>query len=357
MKQTRFLHIVWTLTGVVAGGVLAWVALPLMRMLRLELNNRHVAMVLLGAMALFGLLAFLTRRPVVRKAERGLKWLKARPIVDLAVGVGGLIVGLVVAFLLTRLTEPLPNAAVALLINILLYIVFGYLGVTLGLNHREGWRALFPARFRHRRRDGETELPAKVLDTSVLIDGRIEALLSSGFLEGTLVVEDVVLDELQALSDSADAHKREGGRRGLEVLRRIREKYADRLVTAEAERGETRTTDEILMDAAKTLNGKLVTNDYNLGKVAAVRGIGVLNLNDLTNALRPAYRAGDRMTVRPLKAGRETGQGVAYLADGTMVVVDRGAEDLERDIEVVVTSALQTSAGRMIFARKEEQKI
>ena len=155
----------------------------------------------------------------------------------------------------------------------------------------------------------------------------------------------------------ARQQEREGGRRGLEVLRRIREKYADRLVTAEAERGETRTTDEILMDAAKTLNGKLVTNDYNLGKVAAVRGIGVLNLNDLTNALRPAYRAGDRMTVRPLKVGREAGQGVAYLDDGTMVVVDRGAEDLEHDIEVVVTSALQTSAGRMIFARKEEQKL
>jgi uncharacterized protein YacL len=192
---------------------------------------------------------------------------------------------------------------------------------------------------------------AKVLDTSCIIDGRIEELINTGFLEGQILVPQFVLMELQAIADSTNDQKRTRGRRGLDILNRLRETYPQRIVIHSADYEDVATVDAKLVRLAQDVNGALVTNDYNLNKVASVQNVQVLNVNDLVQALRPSYLPGDSIYLKILKDGKEPQQGVGYLEDGTMVVVEDGRSYIGNEVPVVVTSALQTSAGRMIFAR------
>jgi uncharacterized protein YacL len=192
---------------------------------------------------------------------------------------------------------------------------------------------------------------SKVLDTSCIIDGRIAQLLDTGFLEGQILIPQFVLQELQQVADAANDQKRVRGRRGLDLLNQIRDAYPDRIVIHPADYDDVPTVDAKLVRLVQDINGTLLTTDYNLNKVATVQQVPVLNINDLAQAVRPSYLPGDSIELRIVKEGKEPAQGIGYLDDGTMVVVEEGRAAVGGELLVVVTSALQTSAGRMIFAK------
>jgi uncharacterized protein YacL len=195
---------------------------------------------------------------------------------------------------------------------------------------------------------------AKLLDTSVIIDGRIAEVCDTGFLEGKFYIPRFVLQELQRIADSSDPLKRNRGRRGLDILNRMQKSMVT-VEVLELDAPETREVDEKLLIISKQRGAKIITNDFNLNKVAEIHGVPVLNINDLANALKPAVLPGELLAIRVIKEGKEAGQGIGYLDDGTMVVVDNGKVYMGQKIEVVVTSALQTAAGRMIFAKKRDE--
>ena len=191
----------------------------------------------------------------------------------------------------------------------------------------------------------------KILDTSVIIDGRIADICETGFMDGTLVIPQFVLKELQLVADSSDSMKRNRGRRGLDILQKVQKMAGVEVTISDVDFPDVREVDLKLIELARSLQGKIVTNDFNLNKVAQLRGVDVLNINELANSLKPVVLPGEIMKVFILKEGKEYNQGVAYLDDGTMVVVDNARKMIGRTIDVVVTSVLQTTAGKMIFGR------
>jgi uncharacterized protein YacL len=230
-------------------------------------------------------------------------------------------------------------------------IVLPYLGLVLGGKHGE-W--LEPARLITLFRAAGPMRRYKILDTSVIIDGRIADVCETGFVDGTLVIPQFVLKELQLVADSADSLKRNRGRRGLDILQRIQKMAGVEVAISDADFPDIREVDLKLIELARTLQGKIVTNDFNLNKVAQLRGVEVLNVNELANSLKPVVLPGEVMKVFILKEGKEYNQGVAYLDDGTMVVVDNARKMISKTIDIVVTSVLQTTAGKMIFGRHIE---
>jgi Integral membrane protein (PIN domain superfamily) len=188
----------------------------------------------------------------------------------------------------------------------------------------------------------------------VIIDGRIFDICNSGVIEGALIIPEFVLDELRHIADSSDDLKRNRGRRGLDVLGRIQNELKLPVKVVHAETDSNADVDAKLLTLAKDMDGVVVTNDYNLNKVAAVKNVRVININELANAVKPVVLPGEEMRVTVVKEGKETGQGIAYLDDGTMIVVEDGQKETGRPVAVIVTSVLQTSAGRMIFARVKQ---
>jgi uncharacterized protein YacL len=227
-------------------------------------------------------------------------------------------------------------------------IMLPYIGLVVGGKHGE-W--LEPARLIGLFRADGSEHHYKILDTSVIIDGRIADVCESGFLDGTLVIPQFVLKELQLVADSSDSMKRNRGRRGLDILQKIQKMSGLHVTISDADFPDIREVDLKLIELARTLQGKIVTNDFNLNKVAQLRGVAVLNVNELANSLKPVVLPGELMKVFILKEGKEYNQGVAYLDDGTMVVVDNARKMISKTIDIVVTSVLQTTAGKMIFGR------
>src|SRR6478672_4581730 len=223
-----------------------------------------------------------------------------------------------------------------------------YLGLLMGGRKGE-W--LEPTRLVGLFRSTGPQRRYRILDTSVIIDGRVADICETGFLDGTLVVPQFVLKELQLVADSADSLKRNRGRRGLDILQKIQKMVGLDVMISDIDFPEVREVDLKLIELARTLQGKIVTNDFNLNKVAQLRGVAVLNINELANSLKPVVLPGEIMKVFILKEGKEYNQGVAYLDDGTMVVVDNARKLIGRTIDVVVTSVLQTTAGKMIFGR------
>ena len=193
----------------------------------------------------------------------------------------------------------------------------------------------------------------KILDTSVIIDGRISGIMKTGFLEGPIVIPEFVLVELRHIADSSDSLKRTRGRRGLDILNKMQEDYGIEIYNTENEKSlkEIPEVDVKLLKLAQLINGKVVTNDFNLNKVAAINGVSVLNINELANTLKPVVIPGEEMTVNLVKQGKDSSQAVAYLDDGTMIVVEDGRRMIGKTADITVTSVLQTSAGRMIFGR------
>ena len=285
----------------------------------------------------------------------------------LAVGVAisfalGYVVDLIFAQIIP-LTETVPDSkrldSLTKFIKLVVGIVCCYLSVSFVLQTKDDFRFIIPyVEFSRTTKGARPTL----LDTSVLIDGRIADIAATGFFESQLVVPRFVLQELQAVADSGDKLKRNRGRRGLDVLTKLREASRVDVLIYEGiphhhhhhpgpEDPAEQTVDDRLLALATELNGRVVTTDYNLNKVAQLRGVNVLNINDIAHALKPVVLPGEKMTVRLIKAGEAAGQGVGYLDDGTMVVVEQGRGHINEDVDFTVTSALQTSAGRMIFGR------
>ena len=316
---------------------------------------------LLGVIIGYLISSFILKQGLViaKRLERILTHI---PNQELIAGTIGLLFGLIIANLIGVAFNQVP--IIGPYIPIILSAIFGYSGLKIMArkgpemynNYVQQWSGEVPKKtsrfkmFSTHKSDKTTSTP-KLLDTSVIIDGRIKELCNTGFIEGPLMVPLFVLNELQIISDSADATKRNRGRRGLDILKEMQDANKVAIEVIEDDYDDLTEVDSKLMRLALDKQWKLMTNDFNLNKVARVQGIEVLNLNELANVLKPALIAGEWIRVQIMKEGKEVHQGVAYLDDGTMIVVEDGKPYVGQTVEVMVTSILQTSAGRMIFAR------
>ncbi|MDL2217987.1 TRAM domain-containing protein [Christensenellaceae bacterium OttesenSCG-928-M15] len=276
--------------------------------------------------------------------------LTTMPLMDIFFAVLGLIVGLLVALLLSTLINRLPIPWLATPLSIGLYLICGYLGVSTAMRRRvdlkdPNWPQL------NQLAGGGSLAKPKILDTSVIIDGRIFDIAETGVIEGIFVVPGFVLKELRHIADSSDALKRGRGRRGLDILQKMQKELDIPVKVEERDYEDISEVDLKLLKLAQDLSGVVVTNDYNLNKVAGVQNVPVFNINDLANAIKPVVLPGEELSVSVVKEGKEAGQGIGYLDDGTMIVIDGGKRLIGEEIVSIVTSVLQTSAGRMIFAR------
>ncbi|WP_411354872.1 PIN/TRAM domain-containing protein [Peptoniphilus harei] len=312
---------------------------------------------------LFALIFFILSPRVFKSLEDLLviweRQIQTKSFTEVILGAVGLILGLIIAFLISQPIYKIPIPYVGSVISILLYGMLGYLGLTIGMSNKdtisEKVRDLtsLAAKRNVKPKDVVKEYTGipKVLDTSVIIDGRILDIAKAGFIEGPLVVPVFVLEELQHIADSADGLKRNRGRRGLDTVAEIQELKNVEVIIYNGKIEEIPEVDSKLLKLATELNGKIVTNDFNLNKVARVQNLDVLNINELANAVKPLYLPGEEMEILIVREGKEHKQGLAYLDDGTMIVVENGKDLIGEKVNVVVTSALQTSAGKMIFAK------
>ncbi len=331
----------------------------------LNLPQTIFAVILAGV---FGSLVVSVVAPGIVRALMAMgRWMEGRlanvPLSDILVGVVGLIFGLIIANLLGAAFSGVP--VIGGIVATAAAIIFGYLGWIVAVNKKPdlvSWGKAVRSSadiFSTRSSDADDASESfigvpKVVDSSALIDGRIADVCRSGFLDGPLVIPQFVLEEVQHIADSSDAIRRSRGRRGLDILNTIQKDLDVEVVIHRPEKLIDSEVDAQLLQVARDLGGKIVTNDYNLNKVAVLQGVSVLNINDLANALKPMVIPGEEMAIRLIKEGKEPGQGVGYLDDGTMVVVDHGRSHIGEEISVAVTSVLQTSAGRMIFARPHD---
>ncbi len=280
------------------------------------------------------------------------------PITDVLFGAMGLIIGLIIAYLIGIPLNSINFPIISTYVPIFVTIFLGYFGFQIGFKKRDELMNLSVLTRNLGKKKEEEELKIKangkqlkILDTSVIIDGRIADICKTGFLEGTLVIPEFVLEELQHIADSSDVLKRNRGRRGLDILNKIQKELPIKVEIYEGDFEDIAEVDSKLIKLAKISFGVVVTNDFNLNKVCELQGVSVLNINDLANAVKPVVLPGEELNVQVIKDGKEQNQGVAYLDDGTMIVVEGGRDYIGKDIDVIVTSVLQTSAGRMIFAK------
>ena len=277
---------------------------------------------------------------------------------DIVMGTVGLIAGLIIAFLISQIYVGIKVPYLDVILNVITYIILGYLGIVIATKKGKdirgsllNWRLSGSGTGK----GGKTKSDAtpNILDTSVIIDGRIADIMKTGFIEGQIVIPEFVLVELRHIADSSDALKRNRGRRGLDILNKIKNEYGVEIYNSTGEKSldEIPEVDVKLLKLAQIMNGKVVTNDFNLKKVAGIKGVDVLNINELANTLKPVVLPGEEMILSLVKEGKENNQAVAYLDDGTMIVVEDGKRFIGQTIKVIVTSVLQTSAGRMIFAK------
>lgn len=276
----------------------------------------------------------------------------------ITIGISGLVIGLLIGALVSFTFPVLKTHRVGQYLQVLINLIFAYLGFSL-FNYKENdIIKLFEKNSRNHEGIYNNFISNKILDTSVIIDGRIADICKSGFIEGTLIIPEFVLEELRHIADSSEALKRNRGRRGLDILKQMQKEPNITVEIIEQDFEEINDVDSKLVKLAQIIDARIVTNDYNLNKVAELQGIDVLNINELANSVKPVVLPGEEMNVKVIKEGKEDGQGVAYLDDGTMIVVDDGIKYMNKKISVLVTSILQTAAGRMIFAKpKARQQI
>jgi uncharacterized protein YacL len=325
--------------------------------------NNNFTNSLIGALIFFIISLGLANYIVsgVKKMEAALNELSLTYLLFGSIGaILGLTFGVIISIPLYNLQIPIVNSV----LPILLMITLGYLGFRMGTTRIDEWRKFFTARQKKAVPESEENNEQvldrkiedhfhkyKILDTSVIIDGRIYDIAKTGFLEGIILIPNFVLYELQYIADSGDSLKRVRGRRGLDILNALQKEAGISVEMYDGDFEDISEVDSKLIKLAKLLDGVVVTNDYNLNKVSEFQNVPVLNINALANAVKPVVIPGETMNVMVVKAGTERQQGVAYLDDGTMVVVEDGQHYMNEHIQVVVTSALQTAAGRMIFAK------
>lgn len=389
----RVIRFFVTVLLAVIGGVILHLASPVLtelistEVLKTDMGLYKLTManvILIGiGMVIGGVAGYLVSPYFVAKLQKFSIWVEGQlskmPLQDVIAGVVGLAIGLIIANLLGGTFANIP--VIGNYLPVLFSIVFGYLGIHIVVRKQKEIGELFGRMMKLKKKpreklgeDGSVQpaaqsvpvapaMPAggygsydslvgcKLLDTSVIIDGRIADICGTGFLDGKLLIPVFVLEELQHIADSADALKRVRGRRGLDILQKIRTESGLQVEIINQDFEDITEVDSKLIRLGQQLGGKIVTNDYNLNKVSELQGVPVLNINDLSNAVKPVVIPGENMHVTVVKEGKEQGQGIAYLDDGTMIVIENGRYYLNKAIEVEVTSALQTSAGRMIFAK------
>lgn len=322
-------------------------------------------------MVIFAVLFYLIAPWVIRRIERlvdGLETLVInQPKESLLLGLSGLIIGIIIAFLLsyplTLIDLPPVFEIVKVLVSVMLYVTFATLGYRLAIGNKNDVTKFF-SRLRTKDNveksyektvtDNKGEVSSKLLDTSVIIDGRIKQIVESGFLEGELIVPNFVLFELQTIADSADDSKRERGRRGLDIVKELQNSPRVNVKISKKDFKDLTEVDTKLLRYANETGFSIITNDYNLNKLAQVQAIKVLNINELANAVKTIVIPGEKMLVNIIKEGKEKRQGLAYLDDGTMIVVEEGKNLIGSEVAVTVSTVLQTAAGKMIFAKIEE---
>jgi uncharacterized protein YacL len=325
----------------------------------LKFTGFQNVLVIIGISLVFGIIFFLLSTKI-KKIGLGIvgafeKELLKFSTMDIIWGAVGLIVGFIIAFLISQPFSDIKY--IGTIVSILSYLIFGYLGIKISTRKKDDviWPQInLKKQTVSKKSDKNTKkeiLSPKILDTSVIIDGRISDICRTGFVEGTLIIPEFVLKELRHIADSSDSLKRNRGRRGLDILNILQKDDAVNVVIESKDYGDNIEVDIKLLKLAKELGGKVLTNDFNLNKVAEFQGVEVLNINELANAVKPVVLPGEEMTVMVVKDGKESGQGLAYLDDGTMIVVEGGKKCIGDSVIVTVTSVLQTAAGRMIFAK------
>ncbi len=388
----RLLRFLITLVGAGLGAAAAALVLPLIRRTypAFIVGPYGIAVTYLVLCALFALLMFLCSYRIMQKllqltaaVER--RW-AVMPTQQIILASLGLIGGLVVAALFNQLLLSAGATLLTISLSAILYVLLGTLGLQIGYRqyheHKKERRRFHLKSHRGDSLSGVLESaeslfgsddegedaaddasetagarnPPKLLDTSVIIDGRIFDIAKTGFLEGNIVIPQFVLAELRHIADSGDGLRRARGRRGLDVLAKLQTELKGNVVLNDTDYPDVTEVDVKLLRLCRDLGGVVVTNDYNLNKVAGVSGIRVLNINDLANAVKPMLTAGEELTVQIVREGKEPGQGVAYLDDGTMIVVDNGRRFVGENVTAVVTTVLQTSAGRMIFTKLKAEE-
>lgn len=363
MRKKTVVLIIFAILGGVMGAVY-FSRLWLLMGMTSRLVNNVIVNILLGAI-IFVILGLLFAGVILRLINRIETYLNKQNPMTIIFGSLLTIVGLALALLISQFLFHVPSFFIGTVIPWILMLLFGYFGFRIGARlskiRLEEWRKLFQPRGKKAEEeadkkvlDKETEPNFhhyKILDTNILIDGRIYDLAKTGFLEGTLLVPNFVLYELQYIADSSDSIKRVRGRRGLDILNKLQNEHIMPIEMYEGDFEDIPEVDSKLIALAKQNGGVIVTNDYNLNKVIQFQNVQVLNINSLANALKPRVIPGENLHVMVVKNGTERQQGVAYLDDGTMVVVEDGRYFINKQLDVVVTSAIQTDAGRMIFAK------
>ncbi|WP_018249382.1 PIN/TRAM domain-containing protein [Orenia marismortui] len=354
----KFLRFIFTVLGAVLGyQIVGFFGLSEKLTFNLDniISNNNIHGIIVGAFIGFILIPIIVDQivKIVINFENLLERLPGR---DIIAGVIGLVIGLALGILIVVSFSIQSIPKFGLVIQILINLILGYLGASVAINKSE---ELFNNLIQVHKEDKSLEVSPlqgleatyKILDTSAIIDGRISDICQSSFVEGVLVIPKFVLEELQHIADSPDLLKRNRGRRGLDILKKIQKELDIPVEIYDQDFHDIDEVDSKLVKLAKILNGKVVTNDYNLNKVAELQGVSVLNINQLANAVKPVVLPGEEMKVKVIKDGKEPGQGIGYLDDGTMIVVEEGRDYIGDKIDVLVTSILQTSAGRMIFAK------
>ena len=367
----KCLRIIFTLLGLVIGYIVSEGILTVVRGFKIQIIKGVVATTIfyIFCILLFGIIFYFISpklykliSKIIDIMEKNIQRLSAQ---ELIFGSLGVLIGLIIA---TFIGAPFSgifsgiNPSIGPIIFVLLELIAAIIGAEIFIKKKDDISSTLLIFKRNSLREKDKEKKsksvarsrAKVLDTSVIIDGRIFDLCKTGFIEGTLVIPSFVLDELRHISDSSDSLKRNRGRRGLDILNKIQKELEIETEIWEGDFKEIAEVDSKLLKLAQKLNGKVITNDFNLNKVAEFQGVPVLNINDLANAIKPVVLPGEEMKIVVIKDGKESAQGIGYLDDGTMIVVEGGRKFIGEEIFITVTSVLQTSAGRMIFAKPKD---
>lgn len=360
----KILRGLFTIIGLIIGYLIAEMLLSTSYLSGLSYfkgGNIQGIIFIIFSILIFGVILFLLSPIIVSFIMKFMDYVEKStqkvPTAQIIFGTGGAIIGLVIASLFAGLFK--DQSPIWNIIAVVFAVIMAALGADMCVRKRDEIVSLFTSMkknngFKDKKTKGYTNENPKVLDTSVIIDGRIFDICQTGFVEGPLIIPTFVLEELRHIADSSDGLKRNRGRRGLDILNKIQKELNIEVEIWEKDFPDIAEVDSKLLKLAQVLNGKVVTNDFNLNKVAEFQGVPVLNINELANAVKPVVLPGEEMKIQVMKDGKESGQGIAYLDDGTMIVVEGGRRYIGENIVVIVTSVLQTAAGRMIFAKNKD---
>lgn len=356
-----------TIIGGAIGYAIAFILISIVDITFSKTIYRVLAYV--GSIAIFSIIFYLSSNFFIDRVKKladsvdiAVRKLNA---LDVIMGTIGLVIGLLISALLVTLISKIQIPVLSGVLSVLTYIVITLITTTIAIRRIDDVRKLIGniklkgVEVVKNKDDKKSEghfAPDKYLDTSVIIDGRILDIMRTGFIDGNLLIPSFVLEELQFIADSSDSQKRQRGRHGLDILGDLREEFPSQVRVVDLDKDKKMSVDIALLEVANKNHGVVMTNDYNLNKVATVRNITVLNINDLSGALRPVVLPGESLNISITQEGKELGQGVGFLNDGTMVVVENGKEHVNKVLDVIVTSVLQTSAGRMIFAKLKQDE-